>query len=82
MSDMERELFVPFTKCTLTQSEHYIGPVGADTSEDMVVNAAEDQFAASLYAMATDLHSLIPDDEDVDDNDSDDGDFTPDTSTA
>ncbi|KAA8538877.1 hypothetical protein F0562_025569 [Nyssa sinensis] len=43
-----------------------------------VIHECQDQFAASLSTMATDLHSLIPDD----DVDGDNGDFTPDTSTT
>ncbi|KAA8547396.1 hypothetical protein F0562_003740 [Nyssa sinensis] len=40
----------------------------------------QDQFAANLFTMATDLHPLLLDDDDGDD--SDDGDFPPDSSTA
>ncbi|KAA8547185.1 hypothetical protein F0562_003606 [Nyssa sinensis] len=68
------------------QSKRHVGPATIDAAEDIEVNVVEgdgaihkcqDQFAASLAAMAKDLHSLI-----LDDDDDDDGDFTLNTSIA
>ncbi|KAA8539070.1 hypothetical protein F0562_025762 [Nyssa sinensis] len=79
-SDMVRELSGPYTRCTLTQSQRHVGPVDADAITDMeAIHEHQDQFVASLSAMATNLHSLIPDD---DGDDGDDGDFPLDSSTA
>ncbi|KAA8535607.1 hypothetical protein F0562_030610 [Nyssa sinensis] len=60
---------------------------GASSSSapSSVIHERQDQFAVSLYMIATDLHSLIPnddDDDDDDDGDDGDGDFPPDSSTA
>ncbi|KAA8521330.1 hypothetical protein F0562_012003 [Nyssa sinensis] len=56
--------------------------IGAEypSTHIQAIHEHQDQFAASLSTMATDLHSLIPDDDDGED--SDDGDFTPDTSAT
>ncbi|KAA8541374.1 hypothetical protein F0562_025336 [Nyssa sinensis] len=43
------------------------------------IHEHQDQFATSFSTLATDLHSLLSDD---DDDDSDEGDFTPNTSTT
>ncbi|KAA8544824.1 hypothetical protein F0562_019585 [Nyssa sinensis] len=56
----------------------------SSSAPPLAIHERQDHSTASLSTMATDLHSLIPDDkdDDDDDNDGDNGDFTLDTSTV
>ncbi|KAA8546852.1 hypothetical protein F0562_003281 [Nyssa sinensis] len=60
------------------------GGGGVVPNEDyLAIHECQDQFAASLFAMATNMNScLLDDDNDDDDDDNNDGHFTPDTTTA